>query len=65
MAAAVKQIINTSTDASHPIAGTANARLLSAGVPNGLLYGPRSERYLAQSLRKQALSLAGPVLRPL
>lgn len=46
--AAVKQIINTSTDASHPIAGTANARLLSAGVPNGLLYGPRSERYLAQ-----------------
>ncbi|WP_300751387.1 DUF799 domain-containing protein [Janthinobacterium sp.] len=48
VAAAVKQIINSSTDASHPIAGVANARLLSAGSPNGLLYGPRSERYLAQ-----------------
>lgn len=46
--AAVKQIINSSTDASHPLAGVANVRLLSAGVPNGLLYGPRSERYLAQ-----------------
>ena len=48
VAAAVKQIINSSTDASHPIAGVANSRLLSAGSPNGLLYGPRSERYLAQ-----------------
>jgi len=48
VAAAVKQIINSSTDASHPIAGRANARLLSAGGANGLLYGPRSERYLAQ-----------------
>jgi len=48
VAAAVKQIINSTTDASHPIAGVANARLLSAGSPNGLLYGPRSERYLAQ-----------------
>src|SRR5450830_1069235 len=46
--ALVKQIINSTTDASHPIAGIANARLLSAGSPNGLLYGPRSERYLAQ-----------------
>ncbi|MEG2030490.1 MAG: DUF799 domain-containing protein [Janthinobacterium sp.] len=46
--AAVKQIINSSTDASHPLAGVANVRLLSASVPNGLLYGPRSERYLAQ-----------------
>lgn len=46
--ALVKQIINSTTDASHPIAGVANGRLLSAGTPNGLLYGPRSERYLVQ-----------------
>lgn len=46
--AAVKQIINSSTDASHPIAGVANVRLLSAGGPNGMLYGPRSERYQTQ-----------------
>jgi len=46
--AAVKQIINTTTDASHPVAGVANARLLSAGYNNGLLYGPRSKNYAAQ-----------------
>ncbi|MEQ7918019.1 DUF799 domain-containing protein [Xanthomonas sp. WHRI 1810A] len=43
--AAVKQIINSSTDAAHPIAGIASARLLSAGHPAGLLYGPRSPKY--------------------
>lgn len=43
--AAVKQIINTSTDAGHPIAGITSARLLSAGQPAGLLYGPRSPKY--------------------
>ncbi|MBD8598426.1 DUF799 domain-containing protein [Pseudomonas sp. W2Oct36] len=43
--AAVKQIINSSTDAGHPIAGIASQRLLSAGKPAGLLYGPRSPRY--------------------
>lgn len=48
VAAAVKQIINSTTDASHPIAGLANVRLLSAGGPNGMLYGPRSERYQTQ-----------------
>ena len=46
--AAVKQIINTTTDASHPVAAVANARLLSAGYSNGLLYGPRSKNYAAQ-----------------
>lgn len=46
--AAVKQIINSTTDQSHPVAGVASARLLSAGVANGILYGPRSEKYLAQ-----------------
>jgi hypothetical protein len=48
VAAAVKQIINSTTDASHPVAGVANARLLSGGTTNGLLYGPRSQHYLAQ-----------------
>lgn len=43
--AAVKQIINSSTDAGHPIAGVTSARLLSAGQPAGLLYGPRSPKY--------------------
>lgn len=46
--AAVKQIINNVTDASHPVAGVANARLLSAGQANGILYGPRSQSYLKQ-----------------
>jgi hypothetical protein len=48
VAAAVKQIINSTTDASHPVAGVANARLLTAGGSQGILYGPRSDRYLAQ-----------------
>ncbi|MYM90310.1 hypothetical protein GTP91_24450 [Rugamonas sp. FT82W] len=48
VAAAVKQIINSTTDASHPVAGVASARLLSAGGQSGLLYGPRSENYLKQ-----------------
>ncbi|MGE8148055.1 DUF799 domain-containing protein [Pseudomonas frederiksbergensis] len=43
--AAVKQIINSSTDAGYPIAGVASNRLLSAGQPAGLLYGPRSPKY--------------------
>ncbi|MEO6680099.1 MAG: DUF799 domain-containing protein [Pseudomonas sp.] len=43
--AAVKQIINSSTDAGYPIAGIASNRLLSAGHPAGLLYGPRSPKY--------------------
>jgi hypothetical protein len=48
VAAAVKQIINSTSDTSHPVAGLANARLLSGGLPNGLLYGPHSELYLKQ-----------------
>ncbi len=43
--AAVKQIINSATDAGHPIAGITSQRLLSAGQPTGLLYGPRSPKY--------------------
>ncbi len=43
--AAIKQIINSSTDAGHPIAGLASRRLLSVGQNTGLLYGPRSPKY--------------------
>ncbi|KAI3592789.1 putative lipoprotein [Cupriavidus sp. U2] len=43
--AAINQAMNHLTDASYPVAGTASARLLSAGTPNGLLYGPRSPKY--------------------
>lgn len=43
--AAVKQVINSSTDAAHPIAGLTSVRLLSAGQRTGILYGPRSPKY--------------------
>ncbi|EPM73075.1 lipoprotein, partial [Pseudomonas syringae pv. actinidiae ICMP 18804] len=35
----------SATDAGHPIAGIASNRLLTAGRPAGLLYGPRSPKY--------------------
>lgn len=43
--ALVSQVINSVTDASYPVAGVATQRLLAAGGPNGLLYGPRSPHY--------------------
>lgn len=43
--AAVKQIAHSLTDESHKVAGLTSQRLLSAGQPNGLLYGPRSPKY--------------------
>lgn len=43
--AVVTQIVESSMDHGHVIAGVASGRLLSAGRPNGLLYGPRSPRY--------------------
>ena len=45
VAAVVNQIIGTVSDASYPIAGITSQRLLSAGRPNGMLYGPRSAMY--------------------
>ena len=45
MTALVNQIVNSATDAAHPMAGVATNRLLAAGTPNGLLYGPRSPLY--------------------
>ncbi|ARU89963.1 DUF799 domain-containing protein [Pseudomonas sp. M30-35] len=44
--AVVTQVINSSVeDAAYPIAGVTSARLLSAGQPGGLLYGPRSPKF--------------------
>ena len=43
--ALVKQVMNNLTDASHNVAGITRMRLLSAGTPNGMLYGPRSPKY--------------------
>lgn len=45
VAAAVKQIANSLTDRSHDIAGVTSYRLLHAGPPNGLLYGPHSPKF--------------------
>jgi hypothetical protein len=46
ISAAVKQIVSSAVDdAGYPIAGVAGSRLLSAGKPAGLLYGPRSPKY--------------------
>lgn len=43
--AVVEQIVASTTDRSHPIAGIATQRLLGAGRPNGILYGPRSPNF--------------------
>lgn len=45
IAAIVKQVIATTLDQSHVVAGTATQRLLAAGQPRGILYGPRSPNY--------------------
>ncbi len=45
VAAAVKQIINSVADAAHPVAGITSQRLLGAGHPNAILFGPRSVNY--------------------
>ncbi|AQV96290.1 hypothetical protein BJN34_20660 [Cupriavidus necator] len=43
--AAIAQAVNSTVDTSYKVAGAASNKLLSAGQPNGLLYGPRSPRY--------------------
>ena len=45
IAAIVKQVVASSTDASHRVASVTTARLLSPGGANGVLYGPRSPDY--------------------
>ncbi|WP_272694131.1 DUF799 domain-containing protein [Providencia sp. PROV036] len=45
VSAVVNQIVDTMTDKSYAIAGITSVRLLPAGKPNGILYGPRSPKY--------------------
>ncbi len=51
--AAIKQIVETVSSQGHVIAGRTSARLLGAGVPNGILYGPRSPMYLKEGVPAQ------------
>lgn len=44
--AIVTQIVDSVTNRSHPIAGVTTQRLLAAGRPSGILYGPRSPKYM-------------------
>jgi len=48
--AVVYQVMENATDASHDVAGVTAPRLLSAGRPAGMLYGPRSPRYQQDGL---------------
>ncbi|NIE67013.1 DUF799 domain-containing protein [Burkholderia sp. Ax-1719] len=43
--AAVKQVAHSLSDESQKVAGLTSRKLLSAGQPDGLLYGPRSPKY--------------------
>lgn len=45
VSALIKQVLNSTTDAAHPIAAVTSSRLLSAGQTNGVLYGPYSVKY--------------------
>lgn len=45
VSAVINQIVGTMSDASYKIAGITSQRLLWAGRPNGMLYGPRSPMY--------------------
>ncbi len=48
--ALLKQVLESATDAAHPMAGIAKQRLLAAGRPNGLLFGPRSPHFGKEQL---------------
>jgi len=43
--AIVYQIVENASDVSHDVAAVTSTRLLYAGRPAGMLYGPRSPRY--------------------
>ncbi|MBB3210859.1 hypothetical protein FHW67_000094 [Herbaspirillum sp. Sphag1AN] len=43
--AIVKQIVASTTESGYKMAGVTSNRLLTAGRPNGLLYGPHSPKY--------------------
>jgi hypothetical protein len=44
--AVVAQVISSIRDDSHPMAGLATQRLLTAAQPRGMLHGPRSPNYI-------------------
>lgn len=44
--AVISQIVDSLSNRGHAIAGITSNRLLAAGRPNGILYGPRSPMYL-------------------
>jgi hypothetical protein len=43
--ALIKQVVGSTFDQSHEVGKITNVRLLSAGTPNGLLFGPKSPLY--------------------
>jgi len=43
--AIVKQVVGSALEQSHEIGKMTSTRLLTAGTPNGVLYGPRSPSY--------------------
>ena len=45
ISAVINQVVSSVSDESHKIAGVTAQRLLSAGRPKGILYGPRSPNY--------------------
>ena len=51
--AAIRQIIETVSSQGHIIAGRTSARLLAAGHPNGILFGPRSPMYQKDGMPAQ------------
>lgn len=44
--AVINQVADTLSSRGHQIAGITSQRLLAAGRPNGMLYGPRSPLYM-------------------
>lgn len=45
ISAAITQISDTTFDKAHEVAAVTSVRLLAAGKPGGMLYGPRSPEY--------------------
>lgn len=45
VSAAINQVVNTLVEKGHDVAGITAGKLLSAGQPGGLPYGPRSPKY--------------------
>lgn len=51
--AAIRQIVETVSNQGHIIAAKTSDRLLTAGRPNGILFGPRSPMYLKEGVPAQ------------